>query len=100
MSYETISVAVAARIATLTVNRPDKLNALSERTMTELGLAIADLVSREDVGGIILTGAGRAFVAGADIEELDKLTGDLRPRPGSPSAASTCSTASSHRPNP
>jgi len=76
MTYETISVAVAARVATLTINRPDKLNALSERTITELGLAIAELIAHEDVGGVIVTGAGRAFVAGADIEELDQLTGD------------------------
>jgi enoyl-CoA hydratase len=70
MSYQFLTVAVAERIATLTVNRPEKLNALNDATITELGMAIDDLVAREDVGGILLTGAGRAFVAGADIGEL------------------------------
>jgi enoyl-CoA hydratase len=73
MPYETLSIAIEHRIATLTVNRPDKLNALSDRTITELGVAIDELRNRSDVGGVILTGAGRAFVAGADIAELDQL---------------------------
>jgi enoyl-CoA hydratase len=70
MSYETISFAVADRIATITVNRPDKLNALNDRVIAELGDAIDSARETKDVGGIILTGAGRAFVAGADISEL------------------------------
>ena len=70
MTYQFLTVDVADRIATLTVNRPDKLNALNDATITELGMAIDALVAREDVGGILLTGAGRAFVAGADISEL------------------------------
>lgn len=67
-----LSLSVVERIATLTVNRPDKLNALDERTIGELGDAIDELRGRDDVGGIILTGAGRAFVAGADIGELTR----------------------------
>jgi len=70
MSYETISFAIADRIATITVNRPDKLNALNDRVIAELGDAIDGARENRDVGGIILTGAGRAFVAGADISEL------------------------------
>ena len=61
MAFSTLALDVADRIATITVNRPDKLNALNDETIAEL---------REAVGGIILTGAGRAFVAGADIAEL------------------------------
>lgn len=72
MSYEMLMLAVADNIATITVNRPDKLNALNDRTIAELGAAIDECTAREDVGGIILTGAGRAFVAGADIAELAK----------------------------
>lgn len=68
----TLALAVSDRIATLTVNRPDKLNALNAETISELGAAIDELRGREDVGGIILTGAGRAFVAGADISELTR----------------------------
>jgi enoyl-CoA hydratase len=71
MPYDTLTVAVADRIATITVNRPDKLNALNARVIEELGVAIDDARSNADVAGIILTGAGRAFVAGADITELE-----------------------------
>jgi len=70
MTYQHLLVDVADRIATLTVNRPDKLNALNDATMAELGRAIDELRDRRDVSGIVLTGAGRAFVAGADITEL------------------------------
>jgi enoyl-CoA hydratase len=70
MSYQHLLLSVQDRIATLTVNRPDKLNALNAALIGELGTAIDELQSRDDVAGIILTGAGRAFVAGADISEL------------------------------
>lgn len=70
MSYQLLTVDVAERMATVTINRPDKLNALNDATFVELGAVIEELRSRPDVGGIILTGAGRAFVAGADISEL------------------------------
>ncbi|HVX40415.1 MAG TPA: enoyl-CoA hydratase-related protein [Gemmatimonadaceae bacterium] len=71
MAYDTITYAVADRVATITVNRPDKLNALNDRVIAELGQAIDEARSSADVGGVILTGAGRAFVAGADIAELE-----------------------------
>lgn len=70
MPYASIELSVADRIATITVNRPDKLNALNAATIGELGDAVDEVRQREDVGGAILTGAGRAFVAGADISEL------------------------------
>ena len=71
MPFHNITLDVGDRVATLTVNRPDKLNALNDLTVTELGRAIEDVRAREDVGGVILTGAGnKAFVAGADIAEL------------------------------
>src|SRR5688500_6078375 len=69
-AYEFLTIAVADRIATLTVNGPDKLSALGDAVIEELGRAIEELRARDDVGGIVLTGAGRAFVAGADIAEL------------------------------
>ncbi|HET9424539.1 MAG TPA: enoyl-CoA hydratase-related protein [Gemmatimonadaceae bacterium] len=71
MPYDTIEVAVADRIATVTVNRPDKLNALNVAVFDDLSLLIDELRDRADVGGVIVTGAGRAFVAGADIAELE-----------------------------
>jgi enoyl-CoA hydratase len=70
MPYSHIELSVVDRVATLTVNRPDKLNALNAATIGELGEAIDEIRSRDDVGGAILTGAGRAFIAGADISEL------------------------------
>jgi enoyl-CoA hydratase len=70
MAYELLTFQVADRIATITVNRPDKLNALNDALMAELSLAIDEAVRRADVRGVLLTGAGRAFVAGADIAEL------------------------------
>jgi enoyl-CoA hydratase len=70
MAYEFLTFDVSDRIATITVNRPDKLNALNDKLMGELGEAIQDARQRKDVGGVLLTGAGRSFVAGADISEL------------------------------
>jgi enoyl-CoA hydratase len=70
MGYELLTFQVADRIATITVNRPDKLNALNDALMRELGAAIDEARDRNDVGAVLLTGAGRAFVAGADIAEL------------------------------
>jgi enoyl-CoA hydratase len=70
MAYELLTFDVVDRIATITVNRPDKLNALNDAVMDELRTAIAEARRRPDVGAILLTGAGRAFVAGADISEL------------------------------
>src|SRR5690349_15387106 len=70
MSYQMLSLTVNERIATITVNRPEKLNALNDATIAELGSAIDELRANVEVAAIILTGAGRAFVAGADIAEL------------------------------
>ena len=73
MSYDTITLDIVDRIATITVNRPDKLNALNDRVIAELGDAIGAVRANDAVGGVILTGAGRAFVAGADISQLESL---------------------------
>lgn len=70
--FETLTYSTADRIATITVNRPDKLNALNDKVIAELGEAIDQARNDTTVGGVILTGAGRAFVAGADISELEK----------------------------
>jgi enoyl-CoA hydratase len=71
MAYETILYSAHDRIATITVNRPDKLNALNARVIAELGEAIEAARTDGSIGGVIVTGAGRAFVAGADISELE-----------------------------
>jgi enoyl-CoA hydratase len=71
MSYQNLGVDVRDGVAVVTVNRPDKLNALNDRTVEELDTAFAALAHDTAVGGVILTGAGeKAFVAGADIGEL------------------------------
>ena len=70
MDYSTLLVQKHDGIATLTVNRPEKLNALNETVITELGLAIDSAASDREVRGVILTGQGKAFVAGADISDL------------------------------
>jgi enoyl-CoA hydratase len=72
--YKNLTLEVADGIAVLAFNRPDKLNALNEETIRELGRAIDEITTRDDVRGAILTGAGeKAFVAGADIGELSKM---------------------------
>jgi enoyl-CoA hydratase len=67
-----VMLEVSEGIATITVNRPDKLNALSTQVMGALGDAIDAARERADVAGVILTGAGRAFVAGGDLAEVEK----------------------------
>jgi len=71
MAYETLLYDVASGLARITVNRPDKLNALNGTVIRELGEAAAAVANDPAVGAVILTGAGpKAFVAGADIGEL------------------------------
>ncbi len=70
MPYANLLLDVDERVATITINRPDKLNALNDQTIAELDEATDAVLARDDVGGIIVTGAGKAFVAGADIAEL------------------------------
>ena len=71
MPYTNLTFDVRDRIATITINRPEKLNALDDLTLSELSAAIDEVASRKDVGGAIVTGAGaKAFVAGADISQL------------------------------
>ncbi len=74
MTYSTLTLDVADRIATIATNRPDKLNALNDALITELGAAMDEVAGRDDVAGVILTGTGRAFVAGADIGEVARST--------------------------
>jgi enoyl-CoA hydratase len=72
---DSIQVAMEDRLAVVTVNRPEALNALNSRVLRELSMAIEHLSMAADVGAIILTGAGdRAFVAGADIKEMAGLS--------------------------
>ena len=73
-SYRFITIERRDGIATLTVNRPDKLNALNAETVAEIDRAFRSFAEDADVRGIVVTGAGeKAFVAGADIGELAEM---------------------------
>lgn len=73
--YANLLVDVSDRIATVTVNRPEKLNPLNRATVQALNDCFADLAANHDIGAIIVTGAGeKAFVAGADLNQVDGLT--------------------------
>ncbi|WP_158981023.1 MULTISPECIES: enoyl-CoA hydratase/isomerase family protein [unclassified Flavobacterium] len=71
MNYENILVTTQENIATLTINRPTKLNALNVATISDLNKAFKLLSKNNEIRAIILTGSGeKAFVAGADISEF------------------------------
>jgi enoyl-CoA hydratase len=77
MKYTNLLLEIEKNIATITINRADKLNALNKETITELGQLADELLNNSEVKGIILTGAGeKAFVAGADIKELQSVSAD------------------------
>ena len=71
MSYDTLLFDVTDHIALVTINRPDKLNALNVTVIRELGDMAEQVASDDAIHGLIITGAGdKAFVAGADISEI------------------------------
>ena len=75
MAFENILCEVADGIATVTVNRPEKLNALNKATILELDQCFTDLAHNATARVVVLRGAGeKAFVAGADINELARLS--------------------------
>jgi enoyl-CoA hydratase len=74
MTYQTILVDHQDRVATITLNRPDALNALNAQVMTEVTTAAAELDADPGVGAIIVTGSAKAFAAGADIKEMAALS--------------------------
>lgn len=73
MTFENLEVDINDRIATVYINRPNKLNALNRATIQELHEAFKSLLDNKDAAVIILTGSGeKAFVAGADISEFSE----------------------------
>lgn len=74
MSYNTLQLAFDGRMAFLTLNRPDKRNAISYELIDEL-LAALDDVQHSAAQVLILTGAGKAFCSGMDLENLKAITG-------------------------
>ncbi len=71
MSYENLLVEKRGRVALVTVNRPDKMNALNIKTREEIIAAFKELGNEREVRVVVITGAGeKAFIAGADISEF------------------------------
>ena len=76
-TYQNIIAEVKDGIFSITINRPDKLNALNRQTIIEIGEAVKEANADKTVMGIIITGSGpKAFVAGADIKEFMSLSGE------------------------
>lgn len=73
MSYQDILYTVEHHIATITLNRPERLNAWTQTMEREVRVAMEKASEDKDVGAIVLTGAGRGFCAGADMNELKDL---------------------------
>src|SRR3989304_2717304 len=102
MSYETIPYATAGAIASITLNRPERLNTIVPPLPEELEQAVIQANSDPAVRVIILRGAGRAFCAGFDF------SGDFRPFKdirytagrGAPGSDTSASTSSFHAPVP
>ncbi|MFN2440919.1 MAG: enoyl-CoA hydratase/isomerase family protein, partial [Chitinophagaceae bacterium] len=75
MNYQTLLTSLEKNIFTITINRPDKLNALNKQVMADLDAVFTEVETTEVVKAVILTGSGiKAFVAGADISEFVKLS--------------------------
>lgn len=75
MNYETIIYEKAEKIARITMNRPEKLNALNGQMLRELPEAIEQASKDDDVRVVIIAGAGRSFCAGGDHRHIEALTG-------------------------
>ena len=74
--YEFIKVEKDGRVAILTLNRPESLNAINPQLHSELEGIFADVARDDDVNAVVLTGAGRAFCAGGDVKGMDARQSD------------------------
>lgn len=72
--FKTLKIQSANNIVRVTISRPEALNALNEQVLTDLMLAFSQIGSTPDMRGVILTGEGKAFVAGADISGMKGMT--------------------------
>ena len=72
MSYETIQLEMRGAVGVLTLNRPDRLNALNVQVALDFKAAIAEALER-GARAIVITGAGRAFSAGGDLREMQEI---------------------------
>lgn len=74
MDFKNLILEKDGKVAILTINRPNALNALNSELLKELDLAIDNIAEDDEVLALVLTGAGKSFVAGADIGEMKDLT--------------------------
>ena len=80
LEFNYVDTHVDGEVATIRINRPEAMNALNEVVVVQLGNALDSLNSREDIKTIVLDGAGKAFVAGADVKFfVDKIQDDSFP---------------------
>jgi enoyl-CoA hydratase/carnithine racemase len=73
MSFDTILLEKKERIAFITLNRPEVFNAINDKMISELGEVVSDIHKDPSIRVVIITGAGKAFQAGADIGELSRM---------------------------
>lgn len=79
-SFSTVDTSIEDGIATITINRPEAMNALNETVISQLGVALDKVNANDSVHTIVLDGAGKAFVAGADVKFfVDKIRADAIP---------------------
>jgi enoyl-CoA hydratase len=77
MDFSTLQITFDNNIFTITINRPEKLNALNKRVLNELEQAMQSVYDDTNIKAVIITGQGsKAFVAGADISEFMELSGE------------------------
>ncbi len=74
MDYQNVIFEKEEDIAIVTFNRPEAMNALNNQTRTEFAAAVAEVATDDDIKVLILTGSGKAFVAGSDIKEFSQTT--------------------------
>lgn len=77
-SYDAITAERRGRILTLTMNRPEQLNAIDQQLHEELSRIFYDVAGDAETDVVVFTGAGKAFSAGGDLEWLDAMYGDLK----------------------
>ena len=81
MGFETIKLDKGEHLATITLNRPEKRNAINRKMMEELSESLKDVSEDDGIRAVVLTGAGKAFCAGADFDimpgggDVEKLGG-------------------------
>ena len=99
MAFEQITVEQRGRVALLTLNRPEKLNAWTPRMMAELTEAMRAAADDSATGAIVLTGAGRAFCAGADVDAVFRKQSEERDSgsESTPAPAAGCRSAAARR---